>query len=85
MSIWCFDVQTRTSLKQKYTLLGYPPMFKLSPLHPQNAIDFNPLTRHVLAGAETETSSERRKKERRALCFSYFITVQCFQPNKVYF
>ncbi len=57
------------------------PLLNLSPLHPQNTIDFNPLARRALAGAEPEL----RKKEKCAQCFSYFITVQCFQPNKVYF
>ncbi len=37
-------------------------MLNLSPLHPQNAIDFNPLTRHVLAGAEPERDELRKKK-----------------------
>ncbi len=60
-------------------------MLNLSPLHPQNAIDFNPLTHHTLAGAEPEKDELKKKKERRAQWFSNFITVQCFQPNKVYF
>ncbi len=38
-------------------------MLNLSPLNPQNAIDFNPLTRHVLAGAETDKDELRKKKD----------------------
>ncbi len=30
------------------------PLLNLTPLHPQNAIDFNPSTRRALAGAEPE-------------------------------
>ncbi len=55
-------------------------MLNLSPLHPQNAIDFNPLTRHTLAGAEPEKDELRKKeKERCALCTSRsyrFILIQ---------
>ncbi len=46
--------------------------------------DFNPLTRHALAGAEPE-KDELRKKNYYALSAFHIWYFQCFQPNKVYF
>ncbi len=39
------------------------PMLNLSPLHPQNTIDCNPLTRRALAGSEPEKDELRKKKD----------------------
>ncbi len=53
---------------QGYLLMFWYPninFINLSPLHPQNAINFNPLTRHTLAGAEPE------KEELRIIIFFF--------------
>ncbi len=57
------------------------PMLNLPPLHPQNVIDFNPLTCRTLAGAEPEKDELRKKKNAQFILNNF----QCFQPNKVYF
>ncbi len=49
-------------------------MLNLSPIHPQNTIDFNPLMRHVLAGTEPERDELRKKNKKKDALSAFHIS-----------